>query len=180
MKLKKEQFKMKKSREYNIAQRYHNRAKETERLSEKYNSMDKRIPFSKIKTQGDVSDAYILSARKWNLVNEYKKALKDYETAFKYAYNRKIQEQIRNKIKILENKISTKSLSLENLIEYLFGRKLVYLVISIFCFIFAIFLFSINITGNMIVNVSPRNSSLACLILFVCGIFFMFLYFIKK
>jgi predicted ribosome quality control (RQC) complex YloA/Tae2 family protein len=174
MKSKRRWFKMRKDKFFTLAENYQNRAKETEKLSEKYNSMDKRVPFTKIKTQGDVSDAYLSAAEKWNNIGEYKKALKDYEVAFKYAYNREIQEKIKNHIKTIENKISKNSSSLENLMEYLFGRRLVYLIISIFCFISAIFFFYIKLNGYVINDISSKNSSVICLFLFSCGLIFSF------
>jgi len=175
---------MKKSKDYNVAQAYQDYAKYVERLSDRYNSMDKEVPDYKIKTHADVSISYNMAAEKWEKAHEYEKAIKDYKIASKFAYNKKIRETLSNRIKLLEKSLrkgtQKQSMGLEDLITLFFGRRLAYLIFSFFSFFLAVSSLSINITGNIISGFKNINTNVFAVLLFSCGVVFAFLFVKKK
>ncbi|MCK9595589.1 hypothetical protein M0R19_00160 [Candidatus Pacearchaeota archaeon] len=175
---------MKKGKDYNVAQAYQDYARYVERLSDRYNSMDKDVPDYKIKTHADVSIAYNMAAEKWEKAHEYEKAIKDYRIASKFAYNKKIRETLSNRIKLLEKNLrrgtQKQSMDLEDLISLFFGRKLAYLVFAFFAFFLSVSSLSINLTGNIISGFKNINPNIFGVLLFSCGLLFVFLFLKKK
>ena len=140
--------------------------------NQEIHSKGRYLPEHRRPTHGQISDAYKEAGDLWKEAGDFYRARKCYNLAIKNAYNKRIENLLRDKIEKLD---FSKEKGLVGILKSKFVA-----VSSIMCFLGALFFLSFNLTGFVIGNLAYNDSNLISTSLFLLGLVFAFFYFRRK
>jgi len=150
-----------------------------EQYAEKARLADRRSAegLKGVPTQGEVSRSYEITGDAYVTEKNPKDALKNYQKAFEYAYNKKIKDRIETKMRKAQPlPDSKKSKRKKGGLE----RRLGFATLAIATLVIALFFVSFNLTGYVIGKLAQNHLTLLGISLFILGLIFAFFYFRKK
>jgi len=148
-----------------------------EEYEEKANTIEERsAQYMHGETQGEVSRSYEITGDAYVTEKNPKDALKNYQKAFEYAYNKKIEDRIKTKMRKAQLVPPSKGKRKRGGLE----RRLGFATLAIATLVVALFFVSFNLTGYVVGKLAQNHLTLLGISLFILGLIFAFFYFRKK